>query len=294
MKLFFNLFGMALAGVLGYLMEPGLRFQLTGIQPSATEIAAHGKVILKMPDGADDIDLEKLTADQLPQRILVNSAVKVLDSATGMTMTIDAGNRVKLVKIEGANAVVSPGDGPYLGKIPLVETDIFEQLGVKATATTPAPAVPETPPDAATPPPAAELETPPAAEPATPPVMPEPPPTPEPPPEEPVALPEPAPEPSPIPAGRPEIEPIPAAGGEVVKAMQESIQGGQIQEFTFDQVLEWKATDDETVDGETYKTGTATYKAETIFGMKQLQAKALIKGGKVQRWIRPKSGLEIK
>lgn len=290
MKLFFNLFGMVLAGVLGYVTEPQLRFQLTGIQPSATEIAAHGKVILKMPDGSGDIDLEKLTADQLPQRILVKSAVKVLDTATGMAMTIDAGNRVKLVKIDGANAVVSPGDGPYLGKIPLAETDIFEQLGIKATPTTPPPTVPETPPDATNPP----VEPPPVVEPTIPPVIPEPPPTPEPKPEEPVAVPEPKPEPPPAEPSRPEIEPIPAAGGDVVKVMHDSIKGGQIKEFTFEQVLEWKATDDETVDGESYKTGTATYKAETIFGMKQLQAKALIKGGKVQRWIRPKSGLEIK
>ena len=40
--------------------------------------------------------------------------------------------------------------------------------------------------------------------------------------------------------------------------------------------------------------GTLTYKAETIFGVKTIQAKALITDGKVQRWIWPKSGMEIK
>jgi hypothetical protein len=76
--------------------------------------------------------------------------------------------------------------------------------------------------------------------------------------------------------------------------MQESVRGGQIKEFTFDQVLTWKADADETVDGETYQTGLASYQAETIFGVKTIQAKALIKEGKVQRWIWPKSGMEIK
>ena len=76
--------------------------------------------------------------------------------------------------------------------------------------------------------------------------------------------------------------------------MQDSIQAAQIKEFTFDQVLDWTAGPDETVDGETYQTGVASYKAETIFGVKTIQAKALIKGGKVQRWIWPKSGMEIK
>jgi hypothetical protein len=76
--------------------------------------------------------------------------------------------------------------------------------------------------------------------------------------------------------------------------MQESVRTGQIKEFTFDQVLAWKAEADETIDGETYQTGLASYKAETIFGVKTIQAKALIKNGKVQRWIWPKSGMEIK
>ena len=43
-----------------------------------------------------------------------------------------------------------------------------------------------------------------------------------------------------------------------------------------------------------YQIGAVAYKAETIFGVKTIQAKALIKDGKVQRWIWPKSGMEIK
>ena len=118
--------------------------------------------------------------------------------------------------------------------------------------------------------------------------MPEPPPVPEP-------APEPAPAPVPEPSPAPEPAPPEAAGSaDVVKAMQESVKAAQIKEFTFDQVLEWKAEADEIVDGETYKTGVASYKAETIFGVKTIQAKALIKGNKVQRWIWPKSGMEIK
>lgn len=90
--------------------------------------------------------------------------------------------------------------------------------------------------------------------------------------------------------------PAPAATGssDVVSVMQASIKAAQIKEFTFDQVLEWAATPDETVEGEVFQTGVASYKAETIFGVKTIQAKALIKGGKVQRWIWPKSGMDIK
>jgi hypothetical protein len=76
--------------------------------------------------------------------------------------------------------------------------------------------------------------------------------------------------------------------------MQQSIKNGQVKEFTFDQVLEWKAGPNETVDGDSFQTGLVSYKAETIFGVKTIQAKALIKNGKALRWIWPKSGMEIK
>ena len=76
--------------------------------------------------------------------------------------------------------------------------------------------------------------------------------------------------------------------------MQESIRDGQIKEFKFEQVLGWKAGEKETVDGQTFQTGLVSYKAETIFGVKTIQAKALIQNGKVLRWIWPKSGMEIK
>ncbi len=111
-----------------------------------------------------------------------------------------------------------------------------------------------------------------------------------------VPTPEPAPAPEPAPEPAAEPQPVPTASGpvDVVKVMQESIRSGQIKEFTFDQVLGWKAEPEETVEGTAYQAGSVSYKAETIFGVKTIQAKALIKEGKVQRWIWPKSGMEIK
>ena len=114
-----------------------------------------------------------------------------------------------------------------------------------------------------------------------------------PPPAAPAVTPEPAPAPAPEPTPAPQPE-APVGDVDVVKVMQESIRSSQIKEFTFEQVLDWKEEATETVDGESYQTGLASYKAETIFGVKTIQAKALIKGGKVQRWIWPKSGMDIK
>ena len=77
--------------------------------------------------------------------------------------------------------------------------------------------------------------------------------------------------------------------------MKASIQAGEIKEFSFDQVFEWQPGEGmETIDGIGYLTGIASYKAETVFGVKTIQAKALIQGGKVVRWLWLKSGMEIK
>ncbi len=279
MKLFPTLFGMAAAGALGYVAEPSLRLQLTGMKPSAVENGKTTSVVLQMPGGAPQIDLASLTAEQLPQRVLLNTEVKVTDPASGVTMSIPAGNRVKLVRLERGNAMVSPSDGPFLGLVAITDTDLLQQLAANPPISLAPPVAPAV--VATTTPPAGD-----SADPAV--AAPEPAPTPEP---APVVTPDPAPEPPPA------VEPAPpvAAGStDAVKAMQDSIKAAQIKEFAFDQVLEWKAEADEIVDGETYQTGVAAYKAETIFGVKTIQAKALIKAGKVQRWIWPKSGMEIK
>lgn len=301
MKFFFNLIGLALAGALGYLAEPSLRFQLTGKHPSAVENARNTKVLLQMPDGEPQIDLASLTPEQLPQRVLLNTEVKVSDAASGVTMNIPAGNRVKLIRIERGNAVVSPSDGPFLGLVPITDTDLLQQIAANPPTTAPPPvtppvAQPVTPPVAPPePPPVAvvpEPVTPPTGDSEEPPMIPPPPPEPDPVPE---VAPEVAPEPTPAPVSAAEPAPVaPTGATDAVKAMQASIKAAQIKEFTFAQVLEWKAEADEIVDGETYQTGIASYKAETIFGVKTIQAKALIKAGTVQRWIWPKSGMEIK
>jgi outer membrane biosynthesis protein TonB len=208
-------------------------------------------------------------------------------------MTIAAGSPAKLVRVTGKDAVIRPGDTAYTISIPISKTDLLQQLAANpppppsaVAAVDPAPApAPVTEP---TPAPGGDSEEPaPMPEPVVEP-MPEPAPTP---------TPTPAPEPAPAPAPEPAPAPAPTVATgpvDVVKVMQESIRAAQVKEFTFDQVLGWEAGGDETVDGEIFKTGTVSYKAETIFGVKTIQAKALVKDGKVQRWIWPKSGMEIK
>ena len=304
MKIPLFLTGMVAAGILGYSFEPELRETLTGKQPGV--VKPKGRIVVvetNAPEG--QIDPATFSADQLPKKVLLKADVEIADSASDLKMTISAGNSVNLVRLEGSNVVISAGTDTLQGTVPIGQTDLLVQLAALPPASTApvAPALAEppalvennTPSDE----PATTLATPemtpepvapePAPEPEPEPVAPEPTPEPEP------LTPEPTPEPEPIPEPTPEPAPISEAPVNTVAIMQDSIRRGAIKEFSFNQVLDWKASEaPETIDGESYQTGIASYKAETVFGVKTIQAKALIKGGQVVKWLWPKSGMEIK
>ena len=155
---------------------------------------------------------------------------------------------------------------------------------------TPAAVVPETPPTVAVTPEVAPVETP-VAPPAETPVAPA------------VETPAPLQVEASAPAletkaAEPEASVVKATPGQssaIVGIMKASLAAKQISKFTASQVLEWEAgAASETIDGESYQIGNVMYQSETPFGTKNLPAKALIKDGKVVRWISPKSGMEIK
>lgn len=316
MKLFLMLLGMAVAGVAGYLMEPSLRVQLTGVEPKGKPATITDAIESILPQPGSEIDPSTLAPEQLPEKVSLNDEIKFSDASSGLTITVAAGSRAKLIRIDGKNAVVRPGDTAYTISLPIDKTDLMAQLAANPPSAVPtAQPTPEPEPAPApdpAPAPGGESQEPapmpasepaaapaPAAEPAAePPVEPAAEPTPSAePPTEPAAEPAPAAEPTPAPEPAPTPAPAPTTTGtqtDVVKIMQESIRSSQVKEFNFEQVLGWEPGADETVDGEAFKTGTVSYKAETIFGVKTIQAKALISNGKVQRWIWPKSGMEIK
>jgi len=92
--------------------------------------------------------------------------------------------------------------------------------------------------------------------------------------------------------------PAPADGGDltddqIVELMKKSIADDTVKEFKAVQIKGWKAAEKETVDGTEYQTGLVAYEATSMFGVNPVQAKALIKGGKVERWVSAKTGMEI-
>ena len=198
-----------------------------------------------------------LTPEQLPEKVTLKTDLELPVPGAAKPMTLPSGAPVTPVRVEGEMLVVSPFAGPIEGKVAVMATNLVELMGNQ----------PPAPPVAVVP--------------------------------DPVPSPAPAPTSPPAPVPDP-VTPPPAAPAAtmdeaaIVQLMQTDIKAGTIQEFKFEQVLGWKAGEPVEQDGETLQTGLVAYKASTIFGEKTIQAQALIKDGKIVKWIWPNSGMEIK
>jgi hypothetical protein len=307
MKVFVCLIVIAAAGVIGYMAEPSLRFGLTGVAPGT----APGKTTATADPRAEQIskiDLSYYTAEQYPKEVILKKDTPVTDSASGSKLSVPAGTKVKLLRLNDEGMlVISPGMATVEGAVQIHDTDIREQL----LDNPPAPVDPTKPATPAAPPAMAATEKAPpqdmmakgdpAGESAAPESAPAPPkpaetasadPSMKEPDAGPNAALKPEATPAPDPAAATSFAPM--AADDIVKAMQDSIQSAQIKEVKFEQVSEWTAGEPETVDGKQFNTGMITYKGQTFLGVKNIQAKAYVNGGKVIRWIGAKSGMEIK
>ena len=79
-----------------------------------------------------------------------------------------------------------------------------------------------------------------------------------------------------------------------VQIMIDSIKSSAVKEIKLGQIQYWRWNGYEEVDGKDYYTGVVGYTASTIFGEIKTEGKALIRGGKVIKWIYNGSEEEIK
>ena len=277
MKLGPAVIGIIIAGALGYLLEPSLRPALlpapaevadkkdeSGSQPAAPAQPVTPPAPVAPTAPAAPAWVATLTPEQLPAAVTLKTEASLPIVGAAAPMVVPAGVQVKPIRVEGNDLVINFA-GTAEGKVAVMSTDLVQVLGNAPPAAPTTPVAPTAPPVA-------------GMEPTTP------------------AMPDPAAPAAPAEPAEPEA---PAASAslspeEIVSVMQASVKAGEIKEFSFDQVLGWKADEDKESGGETFQTGMASYKAETIFGVKNIQAQALIKNGKVAKWIWPKSGMEIK
>ena len=273
---------------LGYVLGPTITPMLVNEKKTTSSLVKN----VKIQSAIYKIDLAEYRTDDLPEIVKIAKQIKLeTNSGEGVKM-LTRGTEVKLLNRDGLELIIETTDGVAKGRVAIETTDLYGVLAqakfdkdagkVAGRPTPDSPKPPVNPPAPVNPPPVAD-------------------------PSPPVATP-PAPgagspmvtsgdggtdgsdnsEPAPEPADK-KLSP-----DELVALMKKFIAAGTLKEFKADQVVTWKTGEDESIDGVNYQIGMVTYKAQTIFGEKPVNAKALIKGGEVDRWVFAKSGMEMR
>ena len=261
---------------LGYLLSGTITPALVDVRKETSGTV----VIVKYKGASYTINLDEVRDNELPETVTIENPTIIPTSGGEGQVRLRKGDIVTLLNRKDDSLIVEKPDSNGKGKISPKDTDLFQQLvkriyereagGAIAAATPPATVVAPAPapaPAAPAPAPVAKID----------PV---------------VSNPEPMPVVEPTPAPAP-VEDTKLGDDEIIALMKDSIAGGAVKEFTSDQVKGWKTNGEETIDGTEYQTGLAAYEAATIFGVRPVQAKALIKDGKIERWVYAKSGMEI-
>ncbi|MDA7880686.1 hypothetical protein N9A94_00090 [Akkermansiaceae bacterium] len=283
---------------LGYVLGPTITSVLVTVKKDESSLVKK----VKVQNAIYEIDLAEYRADDLPKIVKIEKPTELpTNSGEGVKM-LTRGTKVKLLNRDGQELIIESTDGVAKGRVSIDATDLYGVLAQAkfdkdagkvaggnqptppTTPTPPAPAPTGNPPVKPAPPVVAQVD-PPNVDP----------PTPDPGTGGPMAT---------TPSGDGDAPDKPAPGpdignakltaDEIVALMKKFIAAGTLKEFKADQVVTWKAGEDESIDGVTYQIGLVTYKAQTIFGEKPVNAKALIKGGNIDRWVFAKSGMEMR
>lgn len=279
---------------LGYVLGPTITPMLVKEKKATSSLVKN----VKIQSAIYEIDLAEYRTDDLPKIVKIAKQIKLETNSGEGVKLLTRGTEVKLLNRDGLELIIETTDGVAKGRVDIETTDLYGVLAqakfdkdagkVAGGPTSAPPKPPVNPPPLVNPP--APVNPPPVGDP-TPPVVT--PPTPETGgamattgdggKDEPDKLP-----PTPEPADK-KLSP-----DEIVALMKKFIAAGTLKEFKAEQVVTWKAGEDESIDGVNYQIGLVTYKAQTIFGEKPVNAKALIKGGEVDRWVFAKSGMEMR
>jgi serine/threonine protein kinase len=210
------------------------------------------------PAPAIQVDLSKITPADFPAKVELKVDYSISDANSGVTMRLRMGTKVKPVRVEGSQLVIQPVGLPIESKIDVDSTN-FKELAVPRMLERLQNAV---------------------ANKGRSPTLPTPP-------VEPV-----------MPSGPAAPEPPPAAGrlheASIVDLLKSDVQAGKVTEFKANQVTAWKAGEKMQFNGDTYKTGRVTFKTETILGVQEHEAIALIEDGKIYKWVWAKTKLEMR
>ena len=273
---------------LGYVLGPTITPMLVKEKKATSSLVKN----VKIQSAIYEIDLAEYRTDDLPKIVKIAKQIKLkTNSGEGVKM-LTRGTEVKLLNRDGLELIIETTDGVAKGRVDIETTDLYGVLAqakfdkdAGKVAGGPTPTTPKPPVN-----PTAPVNPPPVADPSPPVATPPAPATGAPM----VASGDDGTDGSDNTAPTPEPADKKLSPDELVALMKKFIAAGTLKEFKAEQVVSWKAGEDESIDGVNYQIGLVTYKAQTIFGEKPVNAKALIKGGEVNRWVFAKSGMEMR
>lgn len=289
----------------GYALEPNLFPRGNGGSDSPQSLASQDA---EEPTNQIDLDLSEVLPSDLPKEVSLTRALIIKNPANDNKITLNKGTKVEVIKINGDQLIILPKgtelksaiDPDFTNFKELVLPNMLDRISMGITADTkpslekaPLPEVTPTDKILTTPVPVdnpAETEI-------TAPVAPEP-----------VvkALVEPKQEQEqePVVVTPPQVEPstsAPPAGqdlftdDEIIAMMKKEVEAGNVREFKTSQVTEWKVGPEEIFNGNTYQqSGRVIFKAQTLLGEQIHGAIALIKDGKIDRWLWARNMLEMR
>jgi len=237
------------------------------------------------------VDLAEMRDAELPKQVKLVIPVNLPLVAGVGTKQLEKGTEVTLKNRDGDLLIVESLDTLAKGKVPVSATDIFETVakerfaghqakgsgekiadnsGDKKTAPEkPEPAKPTEPEEKKKSDDIAKKDDP----------------------MKPVPTKEPADD---KPTEKPAEDPVTKLTDEqILEGMKVSIKGGALKEVTFKSVIDWSVGENHKIDGTEYQVGVAKYKGKTIFGVKEIKARALFTKGKLEKWIYGNSDMQI-
>ena len=210
------------------------------------------------PVATIQVDLSKITAEDFPKKVELKVDYTISEANSGVTMQFKKGTMVKPLRIEGDDLIIQPVGLPVESKINVDQTN-FKELAVPKMLERLQNTVANQGSDPV--PPVASEDT--STE-----------------------------TPTETPAPPTSTAKLDATA--IVALLKADVGAGKVTEFKANQVTQWEAGEEMDFDGETYQTGHVTFKAETILGVQEHEAIALIQGGKVYKWMWAKTKLEMR
>ncbi len=80
---------------------------------------------------------------------------------------------------------------------------------------------------------------------------------------------------------------------EIKELMKTSLKDGMLEKMKAKKVRAMRGLEKEEFDGVEYEVGEALIESETLFGIREVSVKALIKEGKIEKWIWTNSGVVV-